>query len=111
MRKEKTSTFYPPLSEAELEAIERFQTELDKKFGEIAYGNFSAKEICDMLYPYVSTPYIASKISNLSPTAKDKRHVNLRIAAAMRRVFGVSLDEILDECFQSLPPRTPPKKI
>lgn len=110
MRKEKTSTFYPPLSEAELEAIDRFQTELDKKFGEVAYRNFSAKEICDMLYPYVSTPFIVSKIANMSPSAKDKRHVTLEIAAAMRRVFGVSIDEILDECLRSLPTRQPPKK-
>lgn len=102
---------WPSLSNAEQEAIEDFPQKLDGKFREIAQGDFTAMEIAELLDPYISNANIVSKISTLSPKAKDRRHVNLRIAAAMRRVFGVSIDAILDDCFRDLPPRTPPKKI
>ena len=71
-------------------------------------GTYSQKEMFDLLRPFISAPNIVSKLCAVA--GADKRHVNLKLMAAMRRVFGVSIDELLDECFQYLPDREPPKK-
>lgn len=54
----------------------------------------SVQEMMDKLSPYISKPYAFSKMIALS--GKDKRHIPLLLAFAMRRAFGISLDEIAD---------------
>ena len=105
---------FPTLSDRDVEAVRLFQEMLDEKILDIKReGNYTNQDMYDLLGPFLSGPNVMSKIRIDSEDVNiaDRRHVNLELAAAMNRVFGVSLDEILDELFQYLPPRTiPPKK-
>jgi len=104
--------FQPCLSDDETAAIAKFQYMLDRQLSVLKdrYG-LTSEEMYDLLRPYLSGPNIVSKIG-VPPGCKvaDQRHVNLKLMVAMYRVFGISIDELLAECFQSLPERQPPKK-
>lgn len=103
---------FSSLSDREIEAINLFPEMLDTKILDIMHdGKFTGDDMYDLLRPYISGPNIMSKICiDSGVRLQDRRHVNLKIMAAMRRVFGISIDKILDECFQSLEPRNPPQK-
>lgn len=104
--------FQPSLSDDEIAAIEQFQYILDRQLRGLKDGyGLTAEEMYDLLRPYLSGPNVVSKIGVL-PGCKvtDQRHVNLKLMVAMYRVFGISIDELLAECFQSLPERQPPTK-
>lgn len=105
-------TCQPSLSEEEKAAIKTFPEMLDKKFRNMVdSGTYSSKEMYELLYPYISAPCHVSRIGiDKASGMSDIRHINLKQMAAMRRVFGISIDQILDECFRSLPDREPPKK-
>ena len=47
------------------------------------------------LFPFVGDIAHSSKIAAL--TGKDKRHVNLQILAAMRAVYGIDINAIVDK--------------
>ena len=47
------------------------------------------------LFPFVGDIAHSSKIA--APTGKDVRHVNLRILAAMRAVYGIDINAIVDK--------------
>lgn len=47
------------------------------------------------LAPIVTDIAQTSKIA--APTGKDKRHVNLQILAAMRAVYGIDINAIVDK--------------
>jgi len=104
--------FQPSLTDDEVAATEKFQYILDRQLSVLKdrYG-LTSEEMYDLLRPYLSGPNIVSKIG-VPPGCKvaDQRHVNLKLMAVMHRVFRVSIDELLAECFQSLPEREPPKK-
>lgn len=102
----------PNLSSDEIIAIDGFENRLDKKLGELKKQyRLTNDDMYDLLAPYLSGANIMSKICPRGEsTNSDRRHVNLLLMAAMRRVFGVSIDELLDECFQSLPDRQPLQK-
>lgn len=55
----------------------------------------SATEKAAKLHPFLSDVAHASKIGAL--TGKDKRHVTLRIMAAMRAVYGIDINAIVDK--------------
>lgn len=105
-------TYLPNLSEEEQDAIKNFPNMLDRQFRHMVDSEtYSPKELCELLYPFLRDSNIASKIGMpLCCEIADRRHVNLKLMAAMRRVFGISIDKLLDECFQYLPDREPPKK-
>lgn len=105
MSKNNNNNLKAPLSQEEEEIINNFQKVLDKKFAEIVRGNYSSMDMFNMLYPILSSPNIVSKIVADSPYFGDKRHVNIKLMVAMRRVFGISIDEMIDENFKSLGPR------
>lgn len=101
--------FYPGLSEEEIQAVDQFPYKLDEAFREIKEdGGYSSKDMCDIFNPCISTPQIVSKIC--AERGKDKRHVSRNTMVVMRRVFGISIDRLIDGCFQNLPPRQPLKK-
>ena len=47
------------------------------------------------LFPFVGDIAHSSKIA--APSGKDVRHVNLRILAAMRAVYGIDINAIVDK--------------
>lgn len=104
--------FQPELSPDEISAIDGFENRLDKKLGELKKQyRLTNDDMYDLLAPYLSGANIMSKICPRGKsTNSDRRHVNLLLMAAMRRVFGISIDELLDKCFESLPDRQPPQK-
>lgn len=104
-----TRKHHPSLSDREKEAVDYFQEMLDQKFQDIKEsGGFSTEEIYDLLNPYINAPNIVSKIcTNPDKPLIDRRHVSLKLMAAMYRVFGISIDELLAECFESLETREP----
>lgn len=102
------SKHFSSLSGSEVAAIELCQDMLGEKLLDIKLvGKYTALDLCDLLSPYVDNPAMLSRIG--VKKTNDKRHINLRTVIAMRRVFGISIDEIVDECFQSLEPRKPLK--
>lgn len=108
-RTDKPKKFYPGMSEEELKAVKQFPKKLDKTFSKIKEdGGYSNKDMCDIFNPYISTSQIVSKIC--AERGEDKRHVNLDTMVTMRRIFGISIDKLIDECFQSLPAHELPKK-
>jgi len=52
------------------------------------------------LAPIVTDIAQTSKIA--APTGKDKRHVNLQILAAMRFVYGVDINKVIDDFLRDL---------
>lgn len=97
------------MSDSEQKTIELCQEMLEEKLLDVKIkGNFSAQEMCDIFSPYMNNPLLLSRIGIKG--MGEKRHINLKTVIAMRRIFGISIDEILDECFQSLEPRKPPQK-
>lgn len=101
--------YFAGLSDSEQKAIDLCQEMLEEKLLDVKIkGNFSAQEMCDMFSPYMNNPLLLSRIGRKG--MDDKRHINLKTVIAMRRIFGISIDEILDECFQPLEPRKPPQK-
>ena len=52
------------------------------------------------LFPFVGDIAHSSKIA--APTGKDKRHVNLQILAAMRFVYGVDINKVIDDFLRNL---------
>lgn len=52
------------------------------------------------LAPIVTDIAHSSKIA--APTGKDKRHVNLQILAAMRFVYGVDINKVIDDFLRNL---------
>lgn len=117
MKSENSSKYekrFSELSDREVEAIKLFQDMLDQAILDIKQnGNFSNQDMYDMLGPFLGGAIIMSRICpNKSIKIKDRRHVNLRLMVAMRRVFDISIDDLIDRLFQSqnLPPRTPPQK-
>jgi len=104
--------FQPSLTDHEVAAIEKFQYMLDRQLSALKDRySLTSEEMYDLLRPYLSGPNIVSKIG-VPPGCKvaDQRHINLKLMAALYRVFGMSVDELLAECFQSLPERQPPKE-
>lgn len=51
------------------------------------------------LRPFVNSPQQAAKIMAFG--GKDKRHVNLKILAAMRFVYGIDINAAIDEFLKS----------
>lgn len=100
------------LTQEEITVIDGFENMLDKKLGDLKKGyHLTGEDMYNLLDPYLSGPNIVSKICPPSGSnAKERRHVNVLLMAAMHRVFGISIDAILYECFQSLPSRQPPRK-
>ncbi len=91
------------LSEQETEAIKNFQKNLDNKFRALQKEhNLSNKAMADLFYPFIEGPDKVSKIGIDPQYHADVRHCNMKILAALRLVFGISIDEILD---QELKPR------
>ena len=103
---------FTSLSDREIEAINFVPEMLDMTILDIMHdGKFTGEDMYDLLRPFISGPNVMSKICpNSEIKLQDRRHVNLKIMAAMRRVFGISIDKILDECFQLLEPRKPHEK-
>ena len=102
----------PNLSSDEISTIDGFEDRLDKKLGELKKQyHLTNDDMYDLLAPYLSGANIMSKICPKDKSVNpDRRHVSLLLMAAMRRVFGISIDELLDDCFQTLPDRQPPQK-
>lgn len=102
----------PSLSEREIEAVKLFRDILDQKILDIRDdGKFTNQEMCDLLYPYLKNQTFLSRLyPNGDGDNHDSRHVNLNLAVAMRRVFGISIDELIDDSFLNFPPRQPPQK-
>lgn len=108
----KIEKHFPSLSEREIEAVEQFRDELDKELLNIKEnGNFTALEMCDLLYPYMKDPVFLSRLHPYGASnATDSRHVNMNLAVAMRRVFDISIDAIVDKVYLGFPSRKPPQK-
>lgn len=104
---------FPSLSDKEVEAINLFRDMLDQKFLDIKReGKFSALEMCDLLSPYLENPYFFSKLhpGGDAEYYADNRHINMDVMVAMRRIFGIDINALIDGVFQNLPPRKPPQK-
>ena len=85
------------MSAEEVWAVESIKDIFDgafcKKINEL---NFSNMALVQKLSPAITDTNIISKI-NPDSKVKDRRHVSLKILAAMHYSFGISIDRVLDE--------------
>jgi len=90
------------LSEAEHDACEQFQANVDALFIRIKKKyNLSNAEMATILYPYVKSAEEVSKICSTNKNRKDKRHYRLEGLPALFYVFAESIDDLLlFECEQ-----------
>lgn len=97
----------PSLSADEVAAIKKFQNRLDEALLDLKDSlGLTNEAIYELLSPILSGANIISKIG-VPPGCVDRRHVTWKLMVAMRRVFGISIDKMIDGCFQNLPPRQP----
>lgn len=77
--------------------IEKISEAFDAAFRELPDSpTVKAKKLA----PIVTDIAHSSKIA--APTGKDKRHVNLQILAAMRFVYGVDINKVIDDFLRNL---------
>ena len=90
------------LTEAEHDACEQFQANVDALFIRIKKKyNLSNAEMATILYPYVKSAEEVSKICSTNKNRKDKRHYRLEGLPALFYVFAESIDDLLlFECEQ-----------
>lgn len=116
MKSENSSKYekrFPSLSDREVEAIDLFQDMLDQKLLDIKReGKFSAMDMCDLLSPCLENLYFFSRLhpGGNADNYADNRHVNMDVMVAMRRIFDIDINALIDRAFQHLPPRKPPQK-
>lgn len=77
--------------------IEKISEAFDAAFRELPDSPTNKAE---KLFPFVGDIAHSSKIAAL--TGKDKRHVNLQILAAMRFVYGVDINKVIDDFLRNL---------
>lgn len=113
MNKKDSLLNYLKWSADEVKAVEEFQAKLDEKLLEVMRtGNFSYQDMYRLLEPFISdyTFLYKIRVGENALYRADNRHVSWRLMVAMRRIFGISIDAIIDKLFQGFPLRTPPKK-
>lgn len=92
----KNTRTYISLAEYEETAIEHLQANLDSAFAVLRESHsLTRDDMVNLLSPYIKSPETVSKICAVA--GEDKRHCNLEIMAALHYVFGISIDEILDQ--------------
>jgi len=80
-----------------VDKIEKISEAFDAAFRELPDSpTVKAKKLA----PIVTDIAHSSKIA--APTGKDKRHVNLQILAAMRFVYGVDINKVIDDFLRNL---------
>ena len=91
------------LKDQEVEKINRIQEAPDTALRDIvdkAVANGKRQTtVVQKLYPIIRDDVQLSKILALS--GKDKRHVNLKLMAALRHVYGVDLNKLVDDLMVS----------
>lgn len=75
-----------------VDKIEKISEAFDAAFRQLPD---SPTDKAKKLFPFVGDIAHSSKIA--APTGKDVRHVNLRILAAMRAVYGIDINAIVDK--------------
>ncbi len=87
---------FDTLDDAETYVVNHIKEIFDAAFRDTKEScGISNQEMADLLYPAIPNGVIVSKI--LAHLGNEKHHVNLKILAALRFAFGISIDKILDE--------------
>ena len=91
------------LADQEVEKINGIQEALDKAFRDIVdkaiEDEIPQTTIAQKLHPIISSDSHLSKI--LAKVGKDKRHVNLKLMVALRYVYHLDLNKLVDDLMAS----------
>ncbi len=90
------SVKYDTLSTEETYVVENIKEIFDAAFRDVKeQSSITNVEMATRLYPAVPSYETVSKI--LAISGSEKKHVNLKILAALHFAYGISIDEILDK--------------
>lgn len=87
------------LEDWEVEKIKGIQEALDKALHTIVIKTDTQASVAQRLYPIIRDEAHLSKI--LARVAKDKRHVNLKLMVALRYVYHLDLNKLVDDLMAS----------
>lgn len=83
----------------EVEKINRIQEALDKAIHAIVIKADTQASVAQRLCPIIRDEAHLSKI--LAKSGKDKRHVNLKLMVALRYVYHLDLNKLVDDLMAS----------
>lgn len=83
------------LTDEEVTRINRFQNRLEQAFLDIVAKEESQATVAKRLDPIIGGEDKLSKI--LAYTGADKRHMNMRQMVALRYVYGLDINKLVDE--------------
>lgn len=87
------------LKDREVEKINRIQEALDKAIHAIVIEADTQVSVAKRLQPIIRDEAHLSKI--LAKSGKDKRHVNLKLMVALRYVYHLDLNKLVDDLMAS----------
>lgn len=87
------------LKDQEVEKINCIQEALDKAIHAIVIKANTQASVAQRLYPIIRDEAHLSKI--LAKSGKDKRHVNLKLMVALRYVYHLDLNKLVDDLMAS----------
>lgn len=83
----------------EVEKINSIQKVLDKAIQDVVIRTDTQASVAQRLYPIIRDEAHLSKI--LAKSGKDKRHVNLKLMVALRYVYHLDLNKLVDDLMAS----------
>ena len=87
------------IEDQEVEKINGIQEALDKAIHNIVIKADTQASVAKRLYPIIRNEAQLSKI--LAKSGKDKRHVNLKLMVALRYVYHLDLNKLVDDLMTS----------
>ena len=87
------------IEDQEVEKINGIQEALDKAIHNIVIKDDTQASVAKRLYPIIRNEAQLSKI--LAKSGKDKRHVNLKLMVALRYVYHLDLNKLVDDLMTS----------
>lgn len=87
------------IEDQEVEKINSIQEVLDKAIHNIVINADTQASVAKRLYPIIRNEAQLSKI--LAKSGKDKRHVNLKLMVALRYVYHLDLNKLVDDLMAS----------